>query len=154
MKIRTALLKSLFCFSVALYGFEKLVNQPLVVISTFLISYIISLRIAAAPGFSLNIIKTIKYLTWLIKEIFWSSFNVATIAWQPNFEFKPAYKWITTNQKDELGLVLYANSITLTPGTIAVETNDNNILIHALDGTAIQDLQSGVMDNKVLELIK
>ena len=41
--------------------------------------------------------------------------------------------WAPVSQKSDVGQVVYANSITLTPGTITVETQGNHFLVHALD---------------------
>ena len=39
---------------------------------------------------------------------------------------------IPHTQKSDLGQVIFANSITLTPGTVTVETEENEFLVHAL----------------------
>ena len=47
--------------------------------------------------------------------------------------------------KTDLGRVIYANSITLTPGTVSVELTENKILVHALTREAADDLAAGEM---------
>ena len=49
----------------------------------------------------------------------------------------------------ELGVSIYANSITLTPGTISVETKKDKILVHYLEQNGYNDLLSGRMKKKV-----
>jgi multicomponent Na+:H+ antiporter subunit E len=153
MKAKLTLFISLLFFTIILFGIEKFTHEPITIILTCIISFLVSIKIITISNSGLKIIKSCKYFMWLIREIFWSSINVATIAWQPSMEFKPTYKWIESKQKKDLGLVLYANSITLTPGTITIESNENNLLIHALDNSSIQDLQTGIMDKKVLEIV-
>jgi multicomponent Na+:H+ antiporter subunit E len=46
--------------------------------------------------------------------------------------------------------VTYANSITLTPGTISVEVADGSILVHALTPEGAASLATGDMDRRVL----
>ena len=54
------------------------------------------------------------------------------------------------------GQVTYANSITLTPGTVTIQIDDDNIEIHALTKEMAEDVKSGEMDKRVsvLEGIK
>ena len=56
------------------------------------------------------------------------------------------------SQKSDLGKVLFANSITLTPGTVTIETEDKSFLVHALNVTesSISDLK--YMDEKVTSI--
>jgi len=40
---------------------------------------------------------------------------------------------VPVTQKSEIAQVVFANSITLTPGTVTVESEDDNFIVHALD---------------------
>ena len=51
--------------------------------------------------------------------------------------------------KTDLGRVIYANSITLTPGTVSVELSNEKILVHALTKEAADDLSSGEMAKSI-----
>ena len=57
--------------------------------------------------------------------------------------------WIEVKDLSELGVSIYANSITLTPGTISVETEKDKILVHYLEQNGYDDLLSGRMKKKV-----
>jgi len=48
-------------------------------------------------------------------------------------------------QKTDLGRAIYANAITLTPGTVSVKIKENKIIVHALTKEAADDLASGNM---------
>ena len=48
-------------------------------------------------------------------------------------------------QKTDLGRVIYANSITLTPGTVSVELTTDTVIVHALTKEAADDLSTGNM---------
>ncbi len=137
-----------------LFGIDSFIKAPFFGIIAILLTLLISVKARIITAHSLKFIQTIKYCSWLIIEIFWSAINVTKIAWQPELNLKPVVKWISSKQQTDLGLVIYANSITLTPGTITIEMNNNNLLIHALDGSGIDDLQAGIMDDKVLNIIK
>jgi len=56
---------------------------------------------------------------------------------------------VKANQKTVVGIVTYANSITLTPGTISVEIENNDITVHALTQDGALDLTGGEMDRMV-----
>ena len=54
-----------------------------------------------------------------------------------------------TSQKTSVGVVTYANSITLTPGTISVDVRHDEILVHALTQAGAEGLIEGEMDRRV-----
>ncbi|MDC0176463.1 Na+/H+ antiporter subunit E, partial [Planctomycetaceae bacterium] len=56
---------------------------------------------------------------------------------------------VPSNQKTDLGDVIYANSITLTPGTITIRIRDGVILVHALSEEAAEELLEGEMGRRV-----
>ncbi len=59
---------------------------------------------------------------------------------------------VPAHQKTELGLVIFANSITLTPGTISVAAKEDEILVHALSFEGAAEDLSGDMDRRVCRL--
>ena len=61
---------------------------------------------------------------------------------------------ISASQKTEAGVTTYANSITLTPGTVTVDINKDVFLVHALTKDFGDDVRSNVMDAKVSGLEK
>lgn len=102
---------------------------------------------------NIDLLKSIKYFFWLIVEIIKSSISVSKIAWRRNINIYPLLEPIISRQNTELGVVIYANSITLTPGTVTLSTEDNKLLVHALDIKFMKDLQDGTMDRKIEEII-
>ena len=59
---------------------------------------------------------------------------------------------VRANQKSELGRVILANSITLTPGTVSVVLQGDRILVHALSFEGAEEDLSGEMDRRVCQL--
>ncbi len=92
------------------------------------------------------------YAPWLTKEIILSNFVVTKIILSRKMRLRRSMVEVTANPKTELGRVILANSITLTPGTVSIAVNGNQIAIHALclDGPA--DEISAEMDRRVCEL--
>ena len=87
------------------------------------------------------------YTLWLFKEIIKANIDTAKIIIfnipdPQNFRVK-------SSQKTEAGKVTYANSITLTPGTVTTVLDGDILEVHALSSDMADDVKSGVMDKKV-----
>lgn len=91
----------------------------------------------------------ILYWPWLIKEIVLSAWDVSKIIVNPRLPISPTMVRVRAGQKTSVGRVTYANSITLTPGTISVDIEDDEILVHALTREGAEGLQEGTMDRRV-----
>lgn len=89
------------------------------------------------------------YWPWLVKEIAKSGWEVACIILHPRLPISPQLVRVAPSQTSAVGLVTYANSITLTPGTVTVEAGHRELLVHALTRAGAQGLQGGEMDRRV-----
>jgi len=76
--------------------------------------------------------KTLFYFTWLGKEIVKANIIVVKAVLKPDLVVSPTLVKIPVGQKTDLGRSMFANSITLTPGTVSVDFDDDHILVHAL----------------------
>ena len=95
---------------------------------------------------------SIKYFPWLILEVIKANIEVAfTIIFRPK-NIDPRLLVVKASQKSEIGRVVYANSITLTPGTVTLGVEDDNLTIHALTPFAYSGLVGGEMDKRVFEM--
>jgi len=66
---------------------------------------------------------------------------------------KPTLRRVAATPDTELGRVIYANSITLTPGTTAINfTPDDEILVHALHEDSLHELETGEMAAHIREI--
>ena len=92
------------------------------------------------------------YYAWLIKEIILSNILVVKHIWLGSKTITPTLTTITASQKTDVGKVIYANSITLTPGTVTVSLDGDQFLVHALLKESIEDLKAGDMDRRVTQL--
>lgn len=92
------------------------------------------------------------YYLWLIREIVQSNLQVVKHIWLGNDSISPQFATLTVSQKTDMGKVIYANSITLTPGTVTVELEGDKILVHALVAQSITDLESGEMERRVCKV--
>lgn len=89
------------------------------------------------------------YLIWLIGQIFVSSLKVVRLVWGDSKNVKPATKKVSIANVKKSRRVLYANSITLTPGTLSVDIDDEHVTVHALDEGSIESLESGEMADMI-----
>lgn len=92
------------------------------------------------------------YFVWLFKEILMS--NIATAKVILGNSPQPEIFETLASQKTEAGVATYANSITLTPGTVTVDIDQDVFLVHALTKDFGDDVRSNVMDGKVSGLEK
>lgn len=108
------------------------------------------LRIADHEAMPLHLIgRGLRYWPWLIWEIVKANWDVAKIIANPKLPISPTMTRVTASQKTELGRAIYANSITLTPGTISVDLEDDQITVHALTSGGADGTEDGSMDQKV-----
>ena len=89
---------------------------------------------------------------WLIKEIVVANLTVVKHIWLGNKTITPTVKVIKASQTTDVGKVIYANSITLTPGTVTLGLVNDEIMVHALIQENIVALESGDMDSRVSRL--
>ena len=93
--------------------------------------------------------RTLGYWPWLLKEIVTSAWSVSRVILHPRLPISPELVRVKTSQKTSVGTVTYANSITLTPGTISVEVVPGEIVVHALTHAGAEALLEGEMDRRV-----
>ena len=96
-----------------------------------------------------SFISFVAYLGWLAVEIAKSNWAVTKVILNSKLSIKQSLFNVPISQNSDLGKVLYANSITLTPGTITVETEDGYFLTHALTEAAADMDALGDMDRRV-----
>jgi multicomponent Na+:H+ antiporter subunit E len=89
------------------------------------------------------------YLLWLLWEIVKSNIDVIRHVWLRQPAISPTIFKVRASQKTDLGKVFYANSITLTPGTVTLDIQDDILEVHALTRAGAQGVQQGDMDRKV-----
>ncbi len=103
-----------------------------------------------AEGHSLQLgLRAMTYWPWLIWEIVKAAWDVTKLIVDPKLAISPTMLTVKATQRTALGVTIYANSITLTPGTISVEVTGDAILVHAITRAGAESLASGDMDRRV-----
>lgn len=94
------------------------------------------------------------YLPWIIYQIIIANIDVAKRALDPRMPIDPGLITFNTFLKTDLSKTTLANSITLTPGTVTVDIDGDEFLIHAITKEAGDDLLEGTMEKKVAHVFK
>ena len=97
-------------------------------------------------------IRPFLYVPWLMKEIILSNLSVARVILDPKLPIHPRILRVEASQKTDVGQVIYANSITLTPGTVTLDIRNGRLLVHALTTDSAEGLLTGEMDRRVARL--
>ena len=92
------------------------------------------------------------YLPWLLWEILRANLHVARVVLSPGLPVRPQLIRVQATQNTDVGRAIFANSITLTPGTVSLDVRDGTILVHALDDSTAAGLSDGEMDRRVTVL--
>ena len=102
--------------------------------------------------FAVKPAKFFLYLIWLLVEIAKSNWLVTRVILARIMPIRQNLFEVPYTQKSDLGQVIFANSITLTPGTLTIETESGDFLVHALSysPTDMDDLAD--MDRRVSEI--
>lgn len=96
--------------------------------------------------------RLIGYWMWLSKEVVKSSLDVARIIVSPSLPISPQVVTIKASCDNPVDRAILANSITLTPGTLALDVYEGEITVHALTEAGAAELRKGEMDRRILAL--
>ena len=94
------------------------------------------------------------YIPWLIWQVILANIHMLFIVLSPNMKnrINPKLIKFRSRIKDRVGLVTFANSITLTPGTITVKLSIiGDFVVHAIDDESAASLP-GAMEDKVAKI--
>lgn len=117
-------------------------------LSSWLLVAVLSRRDAVrSPLFGPVLWKLPRYCGWLLQEIVQSNLDVVKRVWLPKrYPVTPSMAWVPATQRTDFGLALHANTITKTPGTLAIDIRQDSdtvshILVHALVADNLASLQ-------------
>ena len=147
MKHAVSLTLTLFILWLLLSGHYNVLLISLGLISS-LLTVVLALRMDVIDHEShpLHLTRQLpRFWIFLSREVVLANLDVARRILTPGKSFSPQLRQLPLPQKTAVGQVLYANSITLTPGTVTVQLGTESIRIHALSREAADDLQTGRM---------
>ena len=79
------------------------------------------------------------YVIFLFIEILKANFDVARRVISPKIPINPGIVTVKTKLKTAMGRMILANSITLTPGTLTVDIDEDTLYIHWIDVTNMDE---------------
>lgn len=96
--------------------------------------------------------RALLYAPYLVWQVILSNWDVLKRVLTPTLPIAPRMVEVPYSTRTAFGTVTYANSITLTPGTVTVEVTEDVMLIHALTAEAADGLKDGSMEAQVKKL--
>jgi multicomponent Na+:H+ antiporter subunit E len=99
-----------------------------------------------------RVFKFIVYIPWLLWEIILANVEIAYLVLNPKPLVDPQIVRFKNDLKTDLGIVTLAHSITLTPGTVTVEANREEFVIHAIWQKSADGIIGGEMQQKVKKI--
>lgn len=96
--------------------------------------------------------RTPLYWAWLAGQMLLSAVAVARQVWSARLAPRPSVGVTPAPDLPELSRVIYANSITLTPGTLSLSVTGEDIEVHSLSPSGVDDLRTGEMLRRVRRL--
>jgi len=97
-------------------------------------------------------LKLPKFLPWFFIEMVKSNIIVSFRILHPKLPIEPNIMTLDTSQHGDLATAVYANCITLTPGTYSLDLDSNSIEVHSLTIALAEDLQTGEMSKRISAL--
>ncbi|MFN2301957.1 MAG: Na+/H+ antiporter subunit E [Gammaproteobacteria bacterium] len=96
-------------------------------------------------------LRTFSYWPWLSWQMFKSNVDVARRVLSPSLPISPCSFEVKALQRTPLGRTIFANSITLTPGTVSMTIEGDRILVHALTEETRDNLLGGTMNQRACD---
>jgi multicomponent Na+:H+ antiporter subunit E len=94
----------------------------------------------------------IRYVPWLLKQIFLANLHVASLVLNPRMPIDPRIVTFKTKLETDISNVTLGNSITLTTGTIKMDIRDGVFYVHALSQKVADELNAGEMEDRVAHI--
>ena len=147
MKHAVSLTLTLFILWVLLSGhFNILLIALGVASSVFTVVLALRMEVIDHESHPMHLTRELpRFWVFLSREVILANLDVVRRILTPGKSYSPQLRQLPLPQRTELGQVIYANAITLTPGTVTVQLNTDNVRIHALSREAAEDLQTGRM---------
>jgi multicomponent Na+:H+ antiporter subunit E len=96
--------------------------------------------------------RLLNYLLWLMWQVVLSNIDLVRRIWDPTLPIRPAWQRLDIKVTSSLAKTLYANSITLTPGTLTTDVKDDHFMVHSLSSDGIDELRKGGMERQIQRL--
>jgi multicomponent Na+:H+ antiporter subunit E len=99
-----------------------------------------------------RLLPCLAYAGWLAREVVLSAVDVSRRILSADLRLEPTVVRLPLGQRTDAGRAIYANSITLTPGTVSIDLSAEEVEVHALTREGAEALASGEMNRRVAAL--
>lgn len=101
-----------------------------------------------------RVITSFLYIGWLLTRIVLAAIHVTKLILAPQSKLNPKLIKHKSSLRGNSAKTLFANSITLTPGTITAEINGDEFTIHQIDTDSAGDIVGGEMEKQIQRIFK
>ncbi len=146
---------AMFLFWILLSGEFTFILLTSGVVASLIVAYLSHDIFIGKPDLKTEtgrVLKFIVYVPWLLWEIILANFEIAYLVLSPKPLVDPQLVRFKPDLKTDLGIVTLAHSITLTPGTVTVEANEKEFVIHAIWQKSAEGIIDGEMQQKVKKI--
>ena len=142
---------TLYLFWLLLSGHFTVLLLGLGGLSTLLVVWILRRmdRVDGEPTTAHFSLGLLGYCSWLLWCVVRANVDVVRRIWDPSMPIDPCWRRLDTQVTSNLEKTLYANSITLTPGTLTTDVRDDHFMVHSLSEAAIEELKAGEMERRI-----
>lgn len=130
---------------------------PLIIgaICSLLVAYWSHDLLIGEPDFGITLrryLSLAKFIPWLLWQILLANLNVVYLTLNPKDLIEPTLIRFNPDLQTDMGVVILANSITLTPGTVTIVANQQEFVVHAITQKHAESLLHGDMQAKVRDI--
>ncbi len=146
---------AMFSFWILLSGEFTFVLITSGIVASLIVAYLSHDIFIGKPDIKVEtgrVLKFIKYLPWLLWKVILANFEIAYLVLHPKPLVDPQLVRFKPDLEMDLGIVTLAQSITLTPGTVTVEANKEEFVIHAIWQKSADGIIGGEMQRKVKKI--
>ncbi len=105
-----------------------------------------------SDALKLSLMRLVYYVPWLLWQIVVASLQVAYVVLHPKCPVDPALLRFKTRLANTSSRVILGNSITLTPGTITLDIQRDEFLVHSLMDISSTGIIDGTLPGEVAKL--
>lgn len=139
----------LFVLWIALIGRFDVQEWAVGAVLSILVVLLASPRLGVFAGLRLTPSAPLHFLSWLgffLIALLRANIDMARRVLSPSLPLKPGFVEVRTALSSPLGKIALANSITLTPGTLAVDVEDDRLLVHWVDTGDMTDVDAATAE--------
>ena len=104
------------------------------------------------PGVVGMLLRSVVYVPFLALKIVHANLRVCRLLLDRRLQVEPKVLRVKASQQTDVGRMIHANSITLTPGTVTLDVRGDELLVHALDQVSASSVVTGEIDRAVTRL--